>query len=62
MKQISKKQEKMIGSNEVRHIALQTAILARRGVSGIHRAVEWLRMFLWSFYDDAGDPDGLRRL
>ncbi len=62
MRQVLIKPRRIPGTREMEQLVRRSGDLVQRGLVSIRRTVDWLRASLWSFYNDAGGPDDLRRL
>ncbi len=62
MKQVLIKPKRIPGTREMEQLIRHAGDLVQHGLVSIRRAVDGLRAMMWSFYDDAGGPDDLRRL
>ncbi len=62
MRQGSIEPRKIHGTREMEQLIRHSGELVHHDFVSIRRALDWLRTIMWSFYDDAGGPDDLRRL
>ncbi len=62
MRQVLIKPKSIYGTRELEQLVRRSKDLVHRGLVNILRALDRLRAVMWSFYDDAGGPDDLRRL
>ncbi len=62
MRQVSIERKSIYETREPEQLVRRSKDLVQRGLVSIRRALDRLRAVMWSFYDDAGGPDNLRRL
>ncbi len=62
MRQVSIEQKRIYGTRELEQPVRRSKDLVHRSLVSIRCALDRLRAVMWSFYDDAGGPDDLRRL